>query len=64
MTSEKKTLEEKAGSPQNLHKNQEQPDPEWTDGLRQLYDSVVDEPIPDSFKDLLDQLDSDPQDGD
>ena len=31
--------------------------PEWADGLRQLYDSVVDEPLPDSFKDLLDQLD-------
>ena len=31
--------------------------PDWADGLRQLYDSVVDEPIPDSFKDLLAQLD-------
>ena len=32
--------------------------PEWADGLRQLYDSVVDEPIPDAFRDLLAQLDS------
>lgn len=32
--------------------------PEWADGLRQLYDSVVDEPLPDSFKDLLDKLDA------
>lgn len=31
--------------------------PEWADGLKQLYDSVVDEPLPDSFKDLLAQLD-------
>lgn len=31
--------------------------PEWADGLRQLYDSVVDEPLPDSFKDLLAKLD-------
>lgn len=31
--------------------------PEWANGLRQLYDSVVDEPLPDSFKDLLAQLD-------
>lgn len=31
--------------------------PLWADGLRQLYDSVVDEPLPDSFKDLLAQLD-------
>ena len=31
--------------------------PEWTSGLKQLYDSVVDEPIPDAFKDLLAKLD-------
>ena len=38
--------------------------PEWADGLRQLYDSVVEEPLPDSFKNLLDQLDSsEPPDG-
>lgn len=33
--------------------------PEWTSGLRQLYDAVVDEPLPDSFRDLLAQMDSD-----
>jgi hypothetical protein len=32
-------------------------EPEWADGLRQLYDSVVEEPLPDTFKDLLDKLD-------
>lgn len=32
--------------------------PEWANGLRQLYDAVVDEPIPDTFRDLLAQLDS------
>lgn len=32
--------------------------PEWADGLKQLYDSVVEEDLPDSFKDLLDRLDS------
>ncbi len=31
--------------------------PEWADGLKQLYDAVVEEPLPDSFKNLLDQLD-------
>ena len=31
--------------------------PEWASGLRRLYDSVVDEPLPDSFARLLDQLD-------
>jgi hypothetical protein len=32
--------------------------PEWADGLRQLYDSVVDEPLPDTFRDLLAKLDA------
>ena len=32
--------------------------PDWANGLRQLYDSVVEEDIPDTFKDLLSQLDS------
>lgn len=31
--------------------------PEWADGLKQLYDSVVEEALPDNFKDLLDRLD-------
>lgn len=33
--------------------------PEWADGLKRLYDSVVNEPLPDSFARLLDQLDGD-----
>lgn len=33
--------------------------PEWASGLKQLYDSVVEEPIPDAFKDLLSKLDND-----
>lgn len=33
--------------------------PEWAAGLRQLYDSVVEEPLPDSFSDLLSQFDDD-----
>lgn len=31
--------------------------PEWATGLKKLYNSVVDEPLPDSFKDLLSKLD-------
>lgn len=31
--------------------------PEWAAGLRQLYDSVVNEPLPDSFADLISRLD-------
>lgn len=33
--------------------------PGWTRGLRQLYDQVVEEDLPDSFRDLLAQLDDD-----
>jgi hypothetical protein len=33
--------------------------PEWADGLRQLYDSVLNEPLPDSFADLIAKLDDD-----
>ena len=35
------------------------PKPGWAKGLRQLYDSVVDEPLPNDFQDLLDKLDKD-----
>ena len=33
-------------------------DPEWAAGLKRLYDSVLDEPLPDSFTELLNKLDS------
>ena len=45
------------GSPQQAEGSSGSPRPDWADGLRQLYDSVVDEPLPDAFKDLLEQLD-------
>jgi Anti-sigma factor NepR len=32
-------------------------EPGWADGLRQLYDSVLNEPLPNSFDDLLKKLD-------
>jgi hypothetical protein len=32
-------------------------EPGWADGLRHLYDSVLNEPLPNSFDDLLKQLD-------
>lgn len=31
--------------------------PGWADGLRKLYDGVVNEPLPDSFDELLRKLD-------
>lgn len=37
--------------------NRKATSPEWASGLRRLYDSVVDEPLPDSFKDLISKLD-------
>ncbi|MDB5724716.1 MAG: hypothetical protein JWQ16_1470 [Novosphingobium sp.] len=33
------------------------PPPEWASGLKRLYNSVVDEPLPDSFADLIAKLD-------
>jgi hypothetical protein len=33
-------------------------DPEWAAGLKRLYDSVVDEPLPDAFTELLSKLDA------
>ncbi|MEM9086066.1 MAG: NepR family anti-sigma factor [Pseudomonadota bacterium] len=44
-------------SPDQAENASGSPRPDWADGLRQLYDSVVDEPLPDAFKDLLDKLD-------
>ncbi|MEM1052019.1 MAG: NepR family anti-sigma factor [Pseudomonadota bacterium] len=38
--------------------------PAWAQGLKQLYDSVVDEPLPDSFKELLDAFDESTGPGD
>ncbi|MGI8943663.1 MAG: NepR family anti-sigma factor [Qipengyuania sp.] len=37
--------------------NKGKPAPGWANGLRELYDSVVEEDIPNSFKDLLSKLD-------
>ncbi|MEO5587562.1 MAG: NepR family anti-sigma factor [Novosphingobium sp.] len=33
------------------------PQPEWATGLKRLYNSVVEEPLPDSFADLIAKLD-------
>ena len=34
-------------------------DADWATGLKRLYDSVLEEPMPDSFKNLLSKLDDD-----
>lgn len=33
--------------------------PDWAASLKKLYDSVVDEPLPDTFQELLAKLDDD-----
>ncbi|MGB3472282.1 MAG: NepR family anti-sigma factor [Erythrobacter sp.] len=48
--------EEAAGQPRS-DGTTDAAQPDWADGLRQLYDSVVDEPLPDAFTDLLNRLD-------
>lgn len=45
-------------STSKLDKGKQSQRPGWANGLRQLYDSVVEEPLPDNFKDLLSKLDS------
>jgi hypothetical protein len=53
MTSDKK---EKKAAPRKVAEHPR--DPDWAASLKHLYDSVVEEPIPDSFKELLRRLDS------
>lgn len=55
MSDDKKKMKTMAHDPQSKGR---QKNPDWTSGLRRLYDSVVEEPLPDSFSKLLDQLDS------
>lgn len=40
-------------------KHRKRDEPGWAKGLRQLYNSVVEEPLPDSFKTLLNKLEED-----
>lgn len=42
--------------------NRDAKSPGWAAGLRKLYDSVVQEPLPDSFEDLLKKLDEEDRD--
>jgi hypothetical protein len=46
-----------AGKAKAVKRDKTADTPGWASGLRQIYDSVVDEPLPDSFKDLLSKLD-------
>ncbi|MXP10520.1 NepR family anti-sigma factor [Pseudoblastomonas halimionae] len=50
-----KSHDDKAGDDKKAR--DEQSGPEWARGLRDLYDDVVEEPLPSSFHDLLARLD-------
>ena len=54
MTDAERHKSAKPGKPGTAKKT----DPDWATGLKRLYDSVVDEPLPDAFKDLIAKLDS------
>lgn len=54
-----KTIDTKMSPGQTISERRRQaPQPEWADGLKRLYDSVVEEPLPDSFADLIAKLDN------
>ena len=58
MSTKKNSPSDRAGSKARQGAANDTADaPGWADGLKQLYDSVVDEPLPDSFLELLDQFD-------
>jgi len=57
MTKETDGQQERAPSGREAAAKGNAPRPEWALGLRRLYDSVVDEDLPDSFKALLSKLD-------
>ena len=58
-----------AGSAEGAHNRTPGPEaasdtaPAWADGLKELYRSVVDEPLPGNFQDLLDKFDETGEDG-
>ena len=58
MTVQKPSEETPATKAGQEAKPRQDQQPDWANGLRRLYDSVVEEELPDSFKDLLSQLDS------
>jgi hypothetical protein len=55
--SQPKGMDDRKRTPGSSPKARNSKEPGWAEGLRQLYDSVVHEPLPDSFDDLLKKLD-------
>lgn len=56
---QRKGQEKAARKPGSLPRPREKGEPEWAEGLRQLYNSVAEEPLPDSFDELLKKLGGD-----
>ncbi|TIX51136.1 NepR family anti-sigma factor [Alteraurantiacibacter aquimixticola] len=59
MNEQKKSIGSATGEPADAEKpaKADSAKPDWADGLKQFYDSVVDEPLPDELSKLLAQLD-------
>lgn len=56
---EAKSKEGKMSPEKNLSEHSRPtPQPEWASGLKRLYNSVLEEPLPDSFADLIAKLDA------
>lgn len=64
MSSDKTPDKDGSAPRKNVRREDSAEFPAWADGLKQLYDQVVDEPLPDSFKDLLDAFDESTGPGD
>lgn len=60
MATEKKSEIDPSSSEGDKTSDKENEAPAWADGLKELYDSVVDEPLPDSFLELLEKFDDEP----
>ena len=55
--SQPKGMDDRKRMPGRSSKSGEAKEPGWAESLRQLYNSVVHEPLPDSFEELLSKLD-------
>ena len=50
-------IDKGSAPPRMAAKRRRAPRPDWADGLKRFYDSVVDEPLPDDLASLLARLD-------
>ena len=55
--SQPKRMDDRKRMPRGTSRSGETKEPGWAESLRQLYNAVVHEPLPDSFEELLEKLD-------